>query len=83
MKTILVLGLVASILTAAPAFAVTQGADGLCGPDAPESYKRPGGYCEMLQLSGSLSQPLGGGTLEAGLVPEGEDPDPCAVACTK
>lgn len=28
----------------------------LCGPDAPEAYKRPGGYCEQLD-QGSLFQP--------------------------
>lgn len=27
----------------------------LCGPDAPEGYKRPGGYCEQLD-QGSLVQ---------------------------
>jgi len=33
----------------------------LCGPDAPESYKRPGGYCDQLDDLGSLA-PKGEGS---------------------
>jgi hypothetical protein len=28
--------------------------DALCGPDAPEGYKRPGGYCDQIDSKGSL-----------------------------
>jgi hypothetical protein len=58
MKTIAVLALVASLLTAAPAFAVAPGADGLCGPNGPETYQRPGGYCDTIVANGSLSLPI-------------------------
>jgi hypothetical protein len=63
MKTIAVLALVASLLTAAPAFAVAPGPDGLCGPDAPDAYKRPGGYCDTVG-KGSLSLPITDGRVD-------------------
>ncbi len=28
--------------------------DPLCGPDAPDGYKRPGGYCDQIDSKGSL-----------------------------
>ncbi len=40
---------------AAPAFA-NSSVDRLCGPDAPEGYKRPGGYCEQIDSTSSLVQ---------------------------
>ena len=36
---------------------------GLCGPDAPEGYKRPGGYCEQLDDWKSLAPVPGNCTL--------------------
>ena len=48
MKTIVLLGLVASLL-AAPGIAHAGTTDKLCGPDAPEGYKRPGGYCDIIR----------------------------------
>jgi hypothetical protein len=79
MKTIALLGLVASLLTAAPAFADTAGTSGLCGPDGPEAYNRPGGYCEILGANASLSEPTTERT--AGNIPDA--PDPCEFACKK
>ena len=61
MKILTVLAFVAGVLTAAPALAAAPGANGLCGPDAPEAYKRPGGYCEAIGANGSLSGFVGGG----------------------
>ena len=93
MKTISVLALVASLLTAAPAFAVAPGSDGLCGPDAPDAYKRPGGYCDTLE-QGSISGPTSGGPVNPALgefegpyfgVPtdptDPEEEGPCVLAC--
>jgi hypothetical protein len=42
-----------AIPTVTPAFADSSN-DRLCGPDAPEGYKRPGGYCEQIDKKGSL-----------------------------
>lgn len=51
MKKIIALALLGSIVAAsAPAFAQNAN-DKLCGPDAPEAYKRPGGYCEQIASS--------------------------------
>lgn len=30
--------------------------DPLCGPGAPEGYKRPGGYCEQIDSKSSLTE---------------------------
>jgi hypothetical protein len=58
MKNIIALALVAASLTAfpvaTPAFAVDTGLSALCGPDAPEGYKRPGGYCDQIGSNNSL-----------------------------
>jgi len=43
----------AAFPVATPAFAGSS-TNALCGPDAPEGYKRPGGYCEQLDSNGSL-----------------------------
>jgi hypothetical protein len=49
MNKIIALLLVGSTLAlSAPAFAVDTGISALCGPDGPESYKRPGGYCDQI-----------------------------------
>jgi hypothetical protein len=81
MKTIAVLALVASLLTAAPALAVAPGPDGLCGPDAPDAYKRPGGYCDTLDQGGSLSLPITNGPVIAGQVASSDEkPDVVVVS---
>ena len=66
MKTIAVLAIVASLLATAPSFAATADADSLCGPHGPESYQRPGGYCETIGANRSLSSQGGGLVGEAG-----------------
>ena len=57
MKKILAITLLiastAAFPAATPAFADSS-TNALCGPDAPEGYKRPGGYCEQLDNKGSL-----------------------------
>lgn len=45
---LLLVGALLGSLPAVPAFAAELSNQPLCGPDAPESYKRPGGYCEQL-----------------------------------
>jgi hypothetical protein len=77
MKTILALAFTVSVLAVAPAFANPSAADGLCGPDGPDSYKRAGGYCE--QLGYSITGTASGDSIQP--LEEPEVPDPCAVAC--
>jgi hypothetical protein len=48
-----VLALAAPLGGVAPAFADSS-TDRLCGPDAPDGYKRPGGYCDQIDNKGSL-----------------------------
>src|SRR5688500_3550655 len=43
----------AAFPVATPVFAGSSN-DALCGPDAPEGYKRPGGYCEQIDNKNSL-----------------------------
>ncbi|WP_423068005.1 hypothetical protein [Devosia sp. CN2-171] len=66
MKNFIALALVAASLTAfpvaTPAFAVDTSISALCGPDGPESYKRPGGYCEQIGSNNSLVEPKDGCT---------------------
>jgi len=50
----LLLATSAAFPVATPVFADSS-TDPLCGPTAPEGYKRPGGYCEQLD-QGSLSK---------------------------
>lgn len=38
-----------------PALAVDASISAKCGPDAPEGYKRPGGYCEQIGANSLLS----------------------------
>jgi hypothetical protein len=78
MKTIVILGLVAGLLTAAPAFAAAD-TDALCGPGGSEVHQRPGGYCEMLLRNGSLSLP-GTNAAEGVLPPDEEEECLCAEA---
>ena len=57
MKNILAITLLvastAAFPLATPVFADSS-TNALCGPDAPDGYKRPGGYCEQLDNKGSL-----------------------------
>lgn len=55
----LLIASVGAIPTVTPAFADSSN-DRLCGPDAPEGYKRPGGYCEQIDKKGSLVEQDGG-----------------------
>lgn len=58
MQKIIALALVATSLVAfpvaTPSFALDTSNNSLCGPDAPEGYKRPGGYCESIEENKSL-----------------------------
>ena len=57
MNKILALVLVSATLVAsAPAYAVDTRISKLCGPDGPESYKRPGGYCEQIGSNDSQAK---------------------------
>lgn len=42
-------------LALTPALAVDSSISDKCGPDAPEGYKRPGGYCEQINSNGLLT----------------------------
>ncbi|OEO32446.1 hypothetical protein VW23_011530 [Devosia insulae DS-56] len=56
-KTIALALLAASIVAfpvATPSFAFDASKSTLCGPDAPEGYKRPGGYCQTITENKSL-----------------------------
>lgn len=52
----LLIATAAAFPVATPSLAGTAVAanDGLCGPNGPEAYKRPGGYCEQVNNKGSL-----------------------------
>jgi hypothetical protein len=58
MQKIIALALVAGSLVAfpvaTPSFAVDTGIQALCGADAPEAYKRDGGYCDQVGSNDSL-----------------------------
>ena len=58
MNKIIALALLGTVVAAAsvatPAFAVDTNISALCGPDAPEAYKRAGGYCEQIGENKSL-----------------------------
>ncbi len=57
MKKFVAIAFAAVSLMASPAVFVSMSSSALaqaaCGPDAPEAWKRPGGYCEQLN-GGSL-----------------------------
>ena len=56
-KTFALALLAASIVAfpvATPSFAFDASQRTLCGPDAPEGYKRPGGYCDTITQNKSL-----------------------------
>lgn len=59
MKKTIALALAIASLTAfpiaTPSFAVDTSISEKCGADAPEAYKRPGGYCDQIGANGSLS----------------------------
>jgi len=40
------------VVSVAPAMALSNAEK--CGPDGPEVYKRPGGYCEQISSTNSL-----------------------------
>ncbi|MBN9314353.1 MAG: hypothetical protein J0I99_01295 [Devosia sp.] len=65
MKNIVALALVAASLVAfpviTPSLAVDTSISALCGPDGPESYKRPGGYCDQVGSNKSLVEPQNAG----------------------
>jgi hypothetical protein len=50
----LVVASLAAFPAATPTFAGDSSITALCGPDAPESYKRPGGYCDQVRSNDSL-----------------------------
>lgn len=61
-KTIALALLAASIVAfpvATPSFAVDKDIQTLCGPDAPEAYKREGGYCDQVGSNDSLVETEG------------------------
>lgn len=67
-KTIALALLAASLVAfpvATPSFAFDASKSALCGPDALEGYKRPGGYCDTIQQNKSL---LEGNSIEGGSV---------------
>ncbi|WP_055049289.1 hypothetical protein [Devosia sp. A16] len=58
-KTIALALLAASLAAfpvATPSFAFDASKSVLCGPDAPEGYKRPGGYCDVITQNKSLME---------------------------
>jgi len=62
-KTFALALLAASIVAfpvATPSFAYDISKNALCGPDASEGYKRPGGYCETITENKSLVETEGG-----------------------
>ena len=55
MKQIIAIAIIAAFgVAAAPALAADSSISKLCGPDAPDAYKRPGGYCENIADNNSL-----------------------------
>ena len=57
MNKIIALALVgATLFASAPAFAVDTSISKICGPDGPEAYKRPGGYCEQIASNDSQAK---------------------------
>ncbi len=70
---ITVLALISSTsLGLTPALAADSSTSPLCGPDAPEGYKRPGGYCEQIGTN-SLASSDSQGTDESVFVDGPED----------
>lgn len=56
-KTIALALLAASLVAfpvATPSFAYDASKSTLCGPDAPEGYKHPGGFCDTITENKSL-----------------------------
>lgn len=63
--------LLATVLGIPSAYAVDTSISDKCGPDAPEAYKRPGGYCDQIGANGSLGGSSGGGCTDYIVVPAG------------
>ena len=55
MKKLVACLFAAAAMTAAPLPALALEVAVACGPDVPESWKRPGGYCDKISGGGSLS----------------------------
>lgn len=64
----------AAFPAATPSFAVDPRTSPLCGPDAPEGYKRPGGYCEQIAATSSVSND-GEGCGQYCIVDDGDGPE--------
>lgn len=60
---------------ATPSFAVDTRISAKCGPDAPEAYKRPGGYCEQIGAPSSASSGGDGGCGQYCIVDDGDGPE--------
>ena len=61
-STLVVLG---SLAVATPTFAVDNSISKLCRDGAPESYSRPGGYCDAVASNKSLASGTRGVTCPA------------------
>lgn len=59
---------------ATPSFAVDMRISAKCGPDAPEGYKRPGGYCEQIGATNLVSSD-GEGCGQYCIVDDGDGPE--------
>lgn len=57
MKKLLTAAFVLSSLLTAPGIVTTASAQAACGAGAPESWSRPGGFCDQIQSGKSLSLP--------------------------
>ncbi|HQZ11808.1 MAG TPA: hypothetical protein PK286_02890 [Devosia sp.] len=61
MKRLIITAFAAAVLLAGPAAVVSSSgalAQGSCGPDAPEAWFRPGGFCAQIGSGNSLSGPV-------------------------
>jgi hypothetical protein len=59
---------------ATPSLAVDTRISDKCGPDGPEAYKRPGGYCEQIGANSSVSD-SGNGCGMYCIVDDGDGPE--------
>lgn len=73
MRTLTSLALVAASIiafpVATPTLAVDTSISAKCGPDGPESYKRPGGYCDQIGANHSLGGGSDGGCNNIIIIP--------------
>jgi hypothetical protein len=72
MKRIIALAFAAASIAGGPALIVASASPALaqtqCGPDVPEAWKRPGGFCDQAGSKGSLSEPGDGCSYEEELL---------------